>query len=217
MRQSVKPLILRSKSKSLLIVVCPAGSFESPLYLDSKSFQYRKIPWEAEVDYTEYAGDTLDGDCDVNITDGNLDEDDDFLHVDNVADEIIAECVVSYKQDYYSVPYNTIEKADSAQASNLDNKEEEDDYLGYDSYSEYDGEAAGEQFYWPGSIPHANSGNILESFSYEEPQHHTSSINSATSPTKRIKSESPAVSSQAMMALYLFHSTCSSLQCGTES
>jgi hypothetical protein len=75
---------------------------------------------------------------------------------------------------------------------------EEKDHLDYDSYHVDEREAAGEQFYQPGSITHANSGDNLESFSCEELQQHMSSINPATSPIKRIKSESPAVSSQAI-------------------
>jgi hypothetical protein len=46
------------------------------------------------------------------------------------------------------VPYDTVERADRAEASNLDeDKGDVEDHLDYDSHNEDEGEAAGEQFY----------------------------------------------------------------------
>jgi hypothetical protein len=42
-----------------------------------------------------------DGNCDVNATDSNLDKDNGFQHVDNVADAIYSNGAVSHKYNYY--------------------------------------------------------------------------------------------------------------------
>jgi hypothetical protein len=105
------------------------------------------------------------------------------------------------------VLYDTVERADRAEASNLDEDQEDmEDHLDYDSRNEDEGEAAREQFYRPGSVPHANSGDDPESLSCNEPQYNTSSINLARALMKRIESESLTVSSQATTAYYLSHS-----------
>ncbi len=173
---------------------------------------------EETNDAAEGAGDTSDSDCDANATDGDFDEDDGFRHVDDVADEIHADSAASHKRDYYSVLYDTVERVDRAEASNHDEDEEDvEDHLDYDSRNEDEGEAAGEQFYRPGSVPHADSGDDLESPFRDEPQHNPSSINLARPPTKRIESESQAVSSQATTALHLSDSTRPILRRATES
>jgi hypothetical protein len=112
-----------------------------------------------------------------------------------------------------------VERADRVEASNLDEDEEDvEDHLDYDFRNEDDGEAAGEQFYRPGCVPHADFGNDdLENLFCNEPQHNTSSINFAKLPRKRIESKSPAISSQATTALHLFHSTRPILRQATES
>jgi hypothetical protein len=52
--------------------------------------------------------------------------------------------------------------------------------LDYESRNEGDGEAACEQLYQPGSIPHADySDDDLENYFCDELQHNTSSINFA--------------------------------------
>ncbi len=111
-----------------------------------------------------------------------------------------------------------VKRADGAEASNLDDdKEDVEDDLDFDSCNEDAGEAAGEQLYWTGSVPYADSGDDVESLSLNELQQSTTSINLAKSPTKRIDSESLAIFSQATTALNLSHSTCSIFQRDTES
>jgi hypothetical protein len=58
-----------------------------------------------------------DGDTDA--TDDDLNEDNEFWHMDDVANEIHTDGAVSHKYNCYSVLYDTIERANRAEASNL--------------------------------------------------------------------------------------------------
>ncbi len=114
--------------------------------------------------------------------------------------------------------YDTVDRADRAEASkHVEDEEDVEDHLDYVSCNEDEGEAVGEQFYRPGSVLHADSGDDLESSFRNEPQHNPSSINLARPPIKRTESESPAVSSQATTALHLSHITRPILWRATES
>ncbi len=57
---------------------------------------------------TEGAGNTPDGSCNTNTTDSNLDEDNEFWHVDFVVNEIHAFSTASHKYNHYLVLYNMV-------------------------------------------------------------------------------------------------------------
>ncbi len=70
-------------------------------------------------DTAEYADDMPNSDGDTDATDDDLNEDNEFWHMDDVANEIHTDGAVSHKYNCYSVLYDTIERANRAEASNL--------------------------------------------------------------------------------------------------
>jgi hypothetical protein len=91
-------------------------------------------------------GNTFDSNCAINTTNGYLDEDDRFPHVDDVANETHANGAASHKHDHYSGQYDRVEGAYRMEARNPD-EDNVEDQLNSDSRNKDKCEATGEQFY----------------------------------------------------------------------